>query len=191
MEKSFHSICRWTFNAGQGGFVPADIRPSWSAEKLNSAGVVKLIKDKIAPRLPEHISLGYELHYNNEVDEENASEVSRMLIDSGLYLAMITPGAHIHFGYGGVASLDDKERNRAEQLGKKTVDLAYGPLRKAWPEDETLFPTLVIWNGSFGYDVASVGIQEMYRRLKESLAGLRSDPLQLGVFARRPLLQAP
>jgi xylose isomerase len=172
MEKSFHSVCRWTFNAGQGGFVPADIRPSWSADNLNSAGVVKLIKEKIAPRLPDHIVLGYELHYNNEIDEENAYEVSQMLIDAGMHLAMITPGAHIHFGYGGVASLDEKERRAAEKLGQKTVDLVYGPLRKTWYKDENQVPTLVIWNGSFGYDIASMGIQEMYRRLKESLAGL-------------------
>jgi xylose isomerase len=26
-QKSYHSICRWTFNAGKGGFVPGDMRP--------------------------------------------------------------------------------------------------------------------------------------------------------------------
>ncbi len=29
-EKSLHSICRWTFNPGKGGFVPADMRPEWA-----------------------------------------------------------------------------------------------------------------------------------------------------------------
>ena len=48
---------------------------------------------------------------------------------------LITPGAHCHFGYGGVASLDPQERKAAEELGTKTVDLAYGTLKKAWHPD--------------------------------------------------------
>ena len=30
----------------------------------------------------------------------------------------------------------------------------------------------MIWNGSFGYDIATVGIKQMYQNLKESVAGL-------------------
>ncbi|MBN2365545.1 MAG: xylose isomerase [Calditrichaeota bacterium] len=168
-EKSFHSICRWTFNTGQGGFVPANIRPSWAPEKLGSTGVIELIRKKIAPRLPEYIILGYELHYDNEVNEKNAREIASVLVDSNMYLAMITPGAHIHFGYGGLASLDEKERDAANKLGKGTVDLVYGPLGKAWFPDEELYPSLVIWNGSFGYDLATLAIQEMYQNLKQNL----------------------
>ena len=52
MKPSLHSICRWTFNAGKGGFVPADERPDWGADRLGTAGIVKLIKDRIAPRIP-------------------------------------------------------------------------------------------------------------------------------------------
>ena len=39
---SFHSVCRWTFNAGKGGFVPASIRPEWDGRMLDTAGVVRL-----------------------------------------------------------------------------------------------------------------------------------------------------
>jgi xylose isomerase len=85
---------------------------------------------------------------------------------------MITPGAHCHFGYGGVASLDPKERKAAEELGTKTVDLAYGTLKKAWHPDPDKAPALIIWNGSFGYDIATVGVKQMYQNLKESIAGL-------------------
>jgi xylose isomerase len=169
---SLHSICRWTFNAGAGGFVPSDIRPSWASDRLNSAGVIKLIEEKILTRLPGHVKLGYELHYDNEVNESNAKEIADALTDAGMYLAMITPGAHIHFAYGGVASLDASEREQAEILGAKTVDLAYGALKKAWHPDEDMAPSLVIWNGSFGYDIASIGIRQMYMNLKESMAKL-------------------
>ncbi|NOZ62030.1 MAG: xylose isomerase [Calditrichaeota bacterium] len=171
-EKSFHSICRWTFNAGKGGFVPADIRPEWSAANLPTEEVIRLIKSKIVPRLPEHVVLGFEVHYDAEVNEENAAAVADALSETGIYLAMITPGAHTHFAYGGIASLDKKERKATEKLGQKTVEIAYGPLKKAWHPNEELAPTLVLWNGSYGYDIATVGIREMYNNLKQSVASL-------------------
>jgi xylose isomerase len=170
-EKSLHSICRWTFNPGKGGFVPGDMRPEWGG-KFGSPEMIKLVADKIAPRLPDNVELGIEMHYDAEVDDDNATAVADALVDNNLYLAMITPGAHCHFGYGGVASLDPKERKAAEELGTKTVDLAYGTLKKAWHPDADKSPALIIWNGSFGYDIATIGIKQMYQNLKESIAGL-------------------
>ncbi len=170
-EKSLHSICRWTFNPGKGGFVPGDMRPEWGG-KFGTPEMVKLVADKIAPRIPDNVELGIEMHYDAEVDDDNAAAVADALVDSGLYLAMITPGAHCHFGYGGVASLDPTERKAAEELGTKTVDLAYGALKKAWHPEADKAPSLIIWNGSFGYDIATVGIGQMYQNLKESIAGL-------------------
>jgi xylose isomerase len=113
-----------------------------------------------------------ELHYDFEVDESNADAVADALAGAGIFLALITPGAHRHFAYGGIASLDADERKAAEEFGERTVDLAYGPLRKAWHPEPERAPSLVLWNGSYGYDLASVGIAEMYRNLKESIAGL-------------------
>lgn len=178
VKKSRHSICRWTFNAGKGGFVPAGMRPEWFPETLDSAGVVRLIRDRIAPRLPDNVVLGYELHYDAEVNEDNAAPVSEALREAGIHLAMITPGAHSRFAYGGISSLDPEERTAAEDLGRRTVDLAYGPLRAAW--NPAAVPTLVLWNGSFGYDLATVGIREMYARLKESVARLCKHELAAG-----------
>ena len=169
---SFHSVCRWTFNAGKGGFVPASMRPEWDGSRLDTAGAIRLIKKEIAPRMPGHVQLGFEVHYNTEVDERTAPAVADALGESQMYLGMITPGAHSHFGYGGIASPDPDERRAAEDLGRKTVDLVYGPLRPAWHPDGALAPTLVLWNGSYGYDLASVGIKEMYQHLKTSVAGL-------------------
>jgi len=170
-EKSLHSICRWTFNPGKGGFVPADMRPEWGG-KFGTPEMIKLVADKVKPRLTDNVEIGIEMHYDAEVDDNNAAAVADALADTGLYLAMITPGAHCHFAYGGVASLDPNERKAAEELGTKTVDLAYGPLKKAWHPDAAKAPSLIIWNGSFGYDLASVGIRQMYQNLKESIAGL-------------------
>jgi len=170
-EKSLHSICRWTFNPGKGGFVPGDMRPEWGG-KFGTPEMIKLVADKIVPRVPDNVELGIEVHYDAEVDDDNAAAVADALVDNKLYLAMITPGAHCHFGYGGVASLDPTERKAAEELGTKTVDLAYGTLKKAWHPDADKAPSLIIWNGSFGYDIATVGIGQMYQNLKESIAGL-------------------
>jgi len=172
MTESLHSICRWTFNPGKGGFVPGDERPEWDYATLDTVGVVRLIAEKIRPRLPGHVVLGLEIHYDNEVDEKTAPETADALADAGMYLAMITPGAHVHWAYGGVASLDPRERRHAEEYGVRTVDVGYDLLKKAWHPDGDKAPSFILWNGSFGYDLASVGIREMYRNLKESIAKL-------------------
>ncbi|MCJ7745265.1 MAG: xylose isomerase [Actinobacteria bacterium] len=170
--ESYHSVCRWTFHAGKGGFVPPDMIPEWGGDSLDTAGMIGLVREKITPRLPDNIRIGIELHYDYEVDEENADEVASAIVENGFHLALLTPGAHRHFAYGGAASLDPEERKKAEEYAVRTVDLAYGPLRKAWhPELET-YPALVLWNGSWGYDIATPAIRQMYRNLKESVAGL-------------------
>ncbi len=171
-DKSLHSICRWTFNPGKGGFVPSDMRPEWAYDKFNTVDMVKLVKEKIVPRMPDNVELGIELHYDMEVDEKNAPEVADALVDAGLYLAIVTPGAHAHFAYGGIASLDPAERKSAEEFGIRAVDLAYGSLKKSWHPDPAKAPSLILWNGSFGYDLATIGIRQMYQNLKESVAEL-------------------
>jgi len=168
-SESLHSICRWTFNPGKGGFVPGDMRPEWGGS-FGTPEMIELVAKRIRPRMPEHVVLGIEMHYDAEVNDANATAVADALVSNRLYLAMITPGAHTHFGYGGIASLDPNERKAAEKLGTKTVDLAYSALKKAWHPEKA--PAFVIWNGSFGYDIATVGIKQMYQNLKESVAGL-------------------
>ena len=171
-DKSYHSVCRWTFNPGKGGFVPADMRPEWDGDNLDTVGMIGIVKDKIAPRMPDNVVLGLEMHYDTEVDEKSAEAVADALLDAGVYVALTTPGAHSHFAYGGIASLDTNERKAAEEFGNRAVDITYGPLKKAWHSDDALAPSFVIWNGSFGYDIATVGIRQMYQNLKESIAGL-------------------
>jgi xylose isomerase len=171
-NQSLHSVCRWTFNAGKGGFVPGNIRPEWSNDNLDVVGIIKIIKDRIVPRLPDYVELGFEIHYDSEINDQTAPEIADALVDAGIYLAMITPGAHSHFGYGGVCSLDPNERKAAEDLGTRTVDLAYGTMKKAWHSDPAKAPSFVLWNGSYGYDIASIGVRQMYQNLKQSIAEL-------------------
>jgi xylose isomerase len=179
-KKSYHSVCRWTFHAGKGGFVPSDIRKEWGAGKLDTANLVGLIKKEIAPRLPGHIELGYEVHFDTEINESNAAAVADALGETGISLAMMTPGAHSHHAYGGIASLDPKERAAAEKLGKGAVDLTYGALKRSWHQDAGLAPAFVLWNGSYGYDLATIGVQKMYQNLKESVAALCKYETSLG-----------
>lgn len=177
-KKSYHSICAWTFNAGKGGFTPANSRPAWAAEHLSTVDKIKLIHRTIRPRLPDHIILGFEAHYNNEYNEENAAEVCQALRDCKIYLAMVTPGAHGHFAYGGLCSLDPKEREEARAFGRRTVEIAYRQMRKSWHPQVP--PSLVLWNGSFGYDLATVGLREMYGHLKKGIAELCRIEQELG-----------
>lgn len=152
--------------------MPANQRSEWGGKNFGTVEMIELVRERIAPRLPGNVELGIEMHYDAEVDDNNAAAVADALADNKLYLAMITPGAHSHFAYGGIASLDPNERKSADELGAKTVDLAYGPLKKAWHPDASKSPAFVIWNGSFGYDIATVGIRQMYQNLKESVANL-------------------
>jgi len=188
-DKTLHSVCKWTFHAGKGGFVPADIRPEWDAKNFGTPDFIRLVRDKISPRLPDYIELGVELHYDNEYNENNAEEIANTLVDNGLYLAMFTPGAHLHFAYGGIASLDPEERESAEKYSERSVELAYDPLRKAWHPDSDKAPAFVIWNGSFGYDIATIHLNQMYQNLKESMAKLCQFEQTLGgdlYFALEP-----
>lgn len=178
MTQSLHSICRWTFSAGKGGFVPSDQRPDWAPDSLTTAGVVRIIRASLAPRLPPHVVLGFELHYDGEIGETNVNSVVEAMGEAGVFLAMITPGAHSHWAYGGICSLDANERRLANELGRRTVDLAYDKTRPVW--SALAPPTLVLWNGSYGYDVASVGIREMYIQLKQSIADLCTHEQQRG-----------
>ncbi len=170
--KSLHTVCRWTFHAGKGGFVPANMRPEWGGKKFDTVKMIQLVRKKIAPRLPDHVTLGVEIHYDGEVNEKNAEAVADALRSNRLYFAMLSPGAHSHFAYGGISSLDPKERAAAEAFGARAVELIYGPLRKAWHPDPDKAPAFVLWNGSFGYDIATVEIRRMYQNLKESVAAL-------------------
>jgi len=182
--KSLHSICRWTFNSGKGGFTPGNQRPAWNAETLDTPGMIRLVADKVAPRLPDNIQLGVELHYDNEINNDNLEEAVDAMGEGDISLAMITPGAHVHWAYGGIASLDPKERAAAEDFGKKTVDMAY-ILEDVWNVNES--PTIVLWNGSWGYDLATVGVSQMYQNLFESVASLvayekeKGDKLTFGI----------
>lgn len=169
-QKSYHSICRWTFHAGKGGFQPADMRPKWT--NFTTADFVELVKTEIVPKVPSHIEIGIELHYDTEINDNDAPAIADQLAAAKIPLAMITPGAHSHYAYGGAGSLDPRERAGAEELGAGTVELAYGPLKKAWHSDPALAPTLVLWNGSYGYDLASIAVKKMYQNLKESVAKL-------------------
>ncbi|MBN2158481.1 MAG: xylose isomerase [Spirochaetes bacterium] len=178
IASSFHSVCAWTFNAGKGGFTPLDSRPGWSDARMDTVGKIRLMRDKIMPRLPAHVRLGLEVHYDYEYDEGSAEAIASALGETGIALAMVTPGAHRHFAYGGVSSPDPRERKEAAAFCTRSVDLAYGPLRKAWSVDAP--PSLVLWNGSFGYDVATIGIRAMYGHLKEAVAALCEHEKKLG-----------
>ena len=169
-KKSYHSLCAWTFNAGKGGFTPYSTRPDWSDDKLDTAGKIRLIAEEIRPRLPDHIELGFEIHYDYEYNEKNVEAIADAMCETGISLAMATPGAHRYFPYGGICSPDPEERKAANEYGARAVKIAYNELKKAWHKD--IPPSFVLWNGSYGYDLASVGIQKMYNYLKESVAEL-------------------
>jgi len=162
-----HTVCRWTFNAGKGGFTPGNMRPLW--EDMSTERFVLLAAKAVKPRLPKGVELGIEVHYDGEINELSARDVMNRLKDNGMYLGLITPGAHSHWGYGGVCSLDPKERKEADAFGARTVDLAY-KLKPVWHPKAP--PTFVLWNGSWGYDIPGPWLLQMLQNLEDSLVGL-------------------
>ncbi|HOV22513.1 MAG TPA: xylose isomerase [bacterium] len=169
MRKSYHSVCRWTFNPGKGGFVPSNIRPSFGGEKFTTADFVKLVADKIRPKLPENIVLGIEVHYDTEINEKNIKQVIGVMKETGIFLGLASPGAHTYWAYGGISSLDKEERKKANEFGIRAVDIGY-EMENTW--DKEILPTFVLWNGSWGYDLATPLVKNMYENLKESIANL-------------------
>ena len=179
-DSSLHSLCRWTFHEGMGRFMPSGVRPAWGPDPFDTVDFVHLVQEQVAPRLPDPVELGIEVHYNNEYNEDNAADIAAALNETDLSLAMISPGAHLHFAYGGIASLDPDERAEAEAFCERCVQVAYDDLRPGWSDDPAKAPSLVIWNGSFGYDMVSVELRRMYQNLKESLAKLCQFEADLG-----------
>lgn len=168
-EGTLASLCRWTANTGEKGFTNNQ-RPSWGDE-FTGLDFVNLIAKNVKPNLPETVKdVGLEWHYNNEIDERTAPDIAKAMTDEGIFLSMITPGLHKRFSFGGPGSLDDKELKAAREFGNRTVDLAYGSLKDAWHPEHV--PTLVLWNGSYGYDTHSPGVSVMKDRLVDSVEGL-------------------
>ena len=167
---SRHTVCAWTFNTGEAGFRPA-IRRQWAGIKTKD--VVGIIGREIKPRLPKGIELGLEVHYDNEINERTAPGIAEALCKHGMYLGMITPGLHKRFAYGGPASLDPEERKAANDMCMRTVDLAYSDdLKRLWHPEAP--PTIVLWNGSWGYEITGPWILEMLGLLDESIGELIS-----------------
>lgn len=178
LKQSFHSVCAWTFNSGKGGFTPGNSRPAWASDKLDTVGKIYLIKGKIIPRLPEHIVLGFEMHYDYEFDDTSATRISHALSEAGMPVAMTTPGLHPHMGYGGPASLDASERAWADRYTRRTIEITYESFKANWHPVHA--PTLVLWNGSWGYDLGTPAIKQMMQHLKQGVAGLVEFESSLG-----------
>lgn len=164
----YHSICRWSFHAGKGGFVPANIRPEFA--NLSPEAFLNIVKTQIEPRVPANVNLGVAVHYDKEIDERSAGKFARKLKDYGLSLAMVTPGGHFHFAYGGIASPDPQERQKANDFGRRTLDLALGPLYEA--ANPKCPMVMDIWNGSFGYDIPSAHLINMIQDADQGIATL-------------------
>ncbi|MHC4663945.1 MAG: sugar phosphate isomerase/epimerase family protein [Planctomycetota bacterium] len=164
----YQSVCRWSFHPGKGGFVPSNVRPEFA--DMTPEGFAKLVAEKIAPRVPGNTKIGLAAHYDKEINEKTAESFARALKGSGLYLAMITPGAHYYFAYGGIGSSDPDERKKAGDYTKRTMDIMLGPLADVQhPDCPAAFD---IWNGSFGYEVPSALLMDMLKYADESIGAL-------------------
>lgn len=167
-RKRYQSVCRWSLHAGKGGFVPDGIRPGFAG--LTTGRFVELVAGKIAPRVPENTRLGVAVHYDREVNEESAESLVKQLGEGDLVLSMLSPGAHYYHAYGGLGSLDDREREEALAFARRALDLLAGPLAQAQnPDCPAVFD---IWNGSFGYEIPSVLVMDMLKRADDAVARL-------------------
>lgn len=164
----YQSVCRWSFHPGKGGFVPSGIRPGF--EGMTPGGFVDLVRERIAPRVPSNTVLGLAVHYEREVCEKTAAALVEALKGSGLFLSMISPGAHYHFAYGGIGSPDPGERKAAGEFAMRALDLLAGPLAPASLGDcPAVFD---VWNGSLGYEIPTSLLADMLRWADEAIAAL-------------------
>jgi xylose isomerase len=171
-----NNYCVWTGgHSGKAGFRPA-IRTEWDG--IPTDEVVDIFGEKALSRirkaLGDDLVVGIEAHYPMEINPQNAPAVTAALKKHDMFYGMLTPGLH-HLAecgaFGGPASLDIKEREAARRVSKETVDLAYSAdVKERW--DPKAPPTLVFWNGAWGYDVPHSLLGEMLRHLDDSMAGV-------------------
>ncbi len=164
----FQSVCRWTFNPGRGGYVPADTRPGFAG--MTATGFVGLVRDLIAPRVPPNTVLGIAIHYGAELSENDAGRFAEAAGASGLALSMLSPSAHQHFAYGGLASADPAERDSAREFARRALALLAGPLSTA--VSARCPAVLDIWNGSLGYDIPTASLIDRLRQVDEAVTEL-------------------
>ncbi len=84
-KKSLHSICRWTFNAGKGGFLVGDIEPESAGDKLCSAEMIQFVQCS-EPVRPDTLTLEVELQYDAHVCNETVLQVLRTQVELGCRL---------------------------------------------------------------------------------------------------------
>lgn len=176
----FQSVCRWSFHAGKGGFVPKNIRPEFT--EMPPVHFIDLLATRVLPRIPANTRLGVAFHYDREVDEKSAKSLAKALKENGLAFSMGSPGAHYYWGFGGIASLDPKERKAASDYARRAVDVFLGPMKSA--QDPRCPLVTDIWNGSFGYEIPTVLVREMLKHADESLASLLDYAQSLDPKAR-------
>lgn len=171
---SRQNVCTWTLShTGEAGFRPA-MRTQWDG--IPTDEIVDRFGEKVLPRIRAAIGIGdiigLEAHYPFEINGKNAPAVTAALKKHDMYYGMITPGLHKLKecgAYGGPASLDKAELEAARRVASETVDLAYSDdVRKRWDPKES--PTLVLWNGAWGYDIPHPLLPEMLDNLDESMA---------------------
>jgi len=176
----FQSVCRWSFHAGKGGFVPRNMRPELA--EMSPEQFAEFVAERIVPRVPENTRIGVAVHYDREVDEKSAKTFAKALKDNGLALSMGSPGAHYYWGFGGIASPDPAERKTASDYARCAVDVFLGPMKAA--EDRRCPIVTDIWNGSFGYEIPSILLREMVKHADESIAALLEHAQSIDKKAR-------
>ncbi len=168
------NVCTWTLShTGEAGFRPP-VRTQWDG--IPTDEIVDRFGEKALPRIRKAIGsediIGLEAHYPFEINNENAPAVTRALTKHDMFYGMTTPGLHklAECGaYGGPASMDKAEREAAFRVAKETIDLTYSDtVRKRWDPKEP--PTIVLWNGGWGYDILHPLITEMLGHLDDSMA---------------------
>lgn len=167
------NLCTWTLShTGEAGFRPP-VRTAW--EGIPTAEIVDKFGEKALPRIRAAIGdgdiIGLEAHYPFEINNDTAPAVTAALTRQNMYYGMTTPGLHKLAdcgAYGGPASMDKSEREAAFRVAKETIDLTYSDtVKKRWDPKES--PTIVLWNGAWGYDLMHPLITEMREHLDDSM----------------------
>ncbi len=149
---------------------------------MSPTGFAEFVARHVAPSAPEGTILGVAMHYDGEVDEDSAADLALSLRENGLFLSMLSPGAHGRFAYGSLGSPDPLERASALDFFRRALDLLQGPLAPAHhPERPAVFD---IWVGSLGYEIPTVIVSDMLRWADDAIADLLARSLAGGAGVR-------
>lgn len=163
-RKCKNSVGIWAFGPNATRFMPTGYHPEAARESIEDR--VKRAVDGLGDLVD-----GFELHYPNEINEENAERILKILGDKDVYCIPLGTFCDPKFAKGSFINPDENLRREAIEIAKRGVDLA-----------AELGSNFIIWPGGEGYNyLFEVDYAAVWRKFIEAIAEITDHANRKGV----------